>query len=267
MTKENSQNATELREKLAAIQHEIWAHWMKYLFSVGAVRGKDGAHIIYPKSVQRWKRQMQTPYNKLSEEEKESDRHQADKVLAVVQGQLQEQFLRLGEELRRKTAECDKLRVDIASLLGELIEERRQRNEANALLLETAQALGLDSDDVTWWQIIDELPQKAAELREKAQKQSEAIQREWLSPVEAEGLRRKLEQTTRNALEANRRWKDKYQASEAVIEAGRQFWQEYATLADDLPDDMRDYFRPCSYLAGRFADKLREVNREEETRN
>ena len=85
MITESSQ--AELREKLAQVQHEIWAHWMEYLFSVGAVRGRDSAHIIYPENVARWKRQMETPYDKLSEEEKESDRHQADKVLLVFQGQ------------------------------------------------------------------------------------------------------------------------------------------------------------------------------------
>ncbi len=73
-----------MREELAALMHEIWGDWMKYLFSKGAIRGKDRAHIIYPLNVQRWKRQMRTPYDELSEKEKDSDRQQADKVLALL---------------------------------------------------------------------------------------------------------------------------------------------------------------------------------------
>lgn len=73
-----------MREELAALMHEIWRDWMKYLFSKGAVRGKDRAHIIYPQNVQRWKRQMHAPYDTLSEKEKDSDREQADKVLALM---------------------------------------------------------------------------------------------------------------------------------------------------------------------------------------
>ena len=35
-------------------------------------------------AVDRWKRQMQTPYNDLSEEEKESDRKEADGMIAIL---------------------------------------------------------------------------------------------------------------------------------------------------------------------------------------
>jgi len=75
---------SELREQLAAIQHEIWSHWMEYLFSVTVSDG-DGARIPMDKAV-RWHRQMRTDYADLTEKEKESDRDQADKVLAVIEG-------------------------------------------------------------------------------------------------------------------------------------------------------------------------------------
>ncbi|MCP4405032.1 MAG: hypothetical protein GY801_47990 [bacterium] len=72
-----------LREKLAEIQHEIWAHWMKHQFSVGTFND-DGTWTMPCEKVQQWRRQMDTPYAELSEPEKESDREQADKILPII---------------------------------------------------------------------------------------------------------------------------------------------------------------------------------------
>ncbi|MCL4296170.1 MAG: hypothetical protein KJ077_10600 [Anaerolineae bacterium] len=72
-----------LREKLAALQHEIWSHWMRWQFSVGTFN-EDGSWTMPAEKAQRWQRQMNTSYSELSETEKESDREQADKVLAVL---------------------------------------------------------------------------------------------------------------------------------------------------------------------------------------
>ena len=71
-------------EKLAEVQHEIWAHWMKYLFETSALN-EDGSVTIPPDKVKRWKRQMNTRYSDLSQKEKESDVEQAHKVVAVIQ--------------------------------------------------------------------------------------------------------------------------------------------------------------------------------------
>ncbi len=73
----------ELRERLASVQHEIWAHWMRYLF-YKCVKNEDGSATIPAPLVERWQRQMSTPYSALTDQERESDRHQADKVLAVI---------------------------------------------------------------------------------------------------------------------------------------------------------------------------------------
>ena len=157
LTNKSGQNA-ELREKLAAVQHEIWAHWMKYLFSVTCARG--GEHTICYETAKRWKRQIGMPYNELSEREKESDRDQADKVLAIFSAeaaQFQEQFLRLGEELRRKTEECDKLRADIASLKWDYDEAMLQYDMAQKRACEAEAEL--------------------KQVRSQAQEQSEAVQR------------------------------------------------------------------------------------------
>lgn len=73
-----------LREHLAATQHEIWSHWMMYLFSASVDR-KDGAVVIPARFVARWREQMKTHYVLLSKQERESDLSQADKILTVLE--------------------------------------------------------------------------------------------------------------------------------------------------------------------------------------
>lgn len=70
-------------EVLAAVQHEIWSHWMKYLFSQCPEFGMGVSITRYipADKVIHWKRQMETPYAELSEKEKDSDRDQARKVM------------------------------------------------------------------------------------------------------------------------------------------------------------------------------------------
>jgi hypothetical protein len=60
-------------EILAEIQHEIWSRWMKYQFILCRER-ENGDLVIPAEKVERWMRQLQTPYNQLSEPEKQSDR-------------------------------------------------------------------------------------------------------------------------------------------------------------------------------------------------
>lgn len=70
-------------QRLADQQHEIWSHWMRYLFSCCAPAG-DGSMLIPVEKVERWQRQMQTPYGSLSEYEQGSDINQAMKIIAVL---------------------------------------------------------------------------------------------------------------------------------------------------------------------------------------
>jgi hypothetical protein len=73
-----------MRELLANLAHEQWSDWMTYLFSK-SMYNNDGSATIPAWAVERWNRQRQTPYSLLSEEEKESDREEADKMLIVFQ--------------------------------------------------------------------------------------------------------------------------------------------------------------------------------------
>ncbi|MGX9686248.1 hypothetical protein ACTQ9L_03785 [Deinococcus wulumuqiensis] len=65
------------------MQHEIWSHWMRYLFSVSH-ENEDGSVTIDRENVIRWKRQMQTKYSDLTDNEKKSDRDQALKVISAL---------------------------------------------------------------------------------------------------------------------------------------------------------------------------------------
>lgn len=71
------------REVLADVSHEIWASWMKWMLN-HAHRNPNGTVTLLSDDVQRWDRQIVTPYRDLSEREKEGDRQQADKILAAL---------------------------------------------------------------------------------------------------------------------------------------------------------------------------------------
>ena len=71
-----------MREKLADLAHDQWSGWMQYLFEK-SIFNKDGTITIPKWAVDRWTRQMQTDYKDLPEEEKESDRVEAEKMLAI----------------------------------------------------------------------------------------------------------------------------------------------------------------------------------------
>ena len=75
--------ATGLVERLAAIEHERWAHWQRYMHGQG-VRQPDGSLLLPAHLVQRWERQIDTPYEALTDAEKESDREQVRRYLPIL---------------------------------------------------------------------------------------------------------------------------------------------------------------------------------------
>jgi L-rhamnose mutarotase len=87
---------TELRgegplEALAELEHQQWAHWMRYLqvklkTIIEYEAGSEAWNRIEADPVmQRWVRQMETPYKDLSPKEKDSDREWAQKVLDLLE--------------------------------------------------------------------------------------------------------------------------------------------------------------------------------------
>lgn len=72
-----------MREKLAELCHYQWSGWMTYLYGKCSSNA-DGSLTIPPWAVARWARQMSTKYEHLQEVEKESDREEANRFLALL---------------------------------------------------------------------------------------------------------------------------------------------------------------------------------------
>ncbi len=72
-----------LIDKLAAIEHQRWAHWQRYLHDQG-VRLADGSLVLPARLVEKWDRQIETDYKDLAEREKESDREQVRRYLPII---------------------------------------------------------------------------------------------------------------------------------------------------------------------------------------
>lgn len=75
-----------MEEIMANKVHEVWCSWMSYVFSRSVE--EQGAVIIPKGLVDRWKRQINTPYEDLSEEEKTSDRVIAGEILKLMDGDI-----------------------------------------------------------------------------------------------------------------------------------------------------------------------------------
>jgi len=70
-------------EALAAIEHERWSHWQRYMHDKGKLQA-DGSLLLASELIQRWERQIATPYPALTEAEKESDRDQVRRYLRII---------------------------------------------------------------------------------------------------------------------------------------------------------------------------------------
>jgi hypothetical protein len=76
-----------LMEQLAAVEHDRWSDWQRYVHSK-CKRSPDGSLVIPAHLVERWETQINTPYADLSEPEKESDREQVRRYLPVIDAAL-----------------------------------------------------------------------------------------------------------------------------------------------------------------------------------
>jgi len=79
----NKDAKARIFEELASEQHNIWSHWMVYLFSV-CETNEDGSVTIPSNRVKWWTRQINTAYSDLSEKEKEGDREQVRKLVPIL---------------------------------------------------------------------------------------------------------------------------------------------------------------------------------------
>jgi len=78
-----------LRENLAELEHAQWAHWTEYMLD-----------NMTPENVARWKDRCQRPYSALTEQEKNSDRKWADKVLEIIATDILDEYPTLMQMVR-----------------------------------------------------------------------------------------------------------------------------------------------------------------------
>jgi hypothetical protein len=72
-----------LVEELAAIEHQRWSRWQRYLHSQ-CMHQPDGSLLIPCDLVKRWERQCETKYEELGDQERESDREQVRQYLPLI---------------------------------------------------------------------------------------------------------------------------------------------------------------------------------------
>jgi len=82
---DNSPNHAPLSrdESVADLVHDVWCGWMNYMFSKSVVNA-DGSVTIPADLVERWKRQANTIYEHLPENEKQSDKTIAAKYVELL---------------------------------------------------------------------------------------------------------------------------------------------------------------------------------------
>jgi hypothetical protein len=77
------QKLESLIDALAAIEHERWSHWQQYMHTK-AERQPDGSLLVPADLVRRWENQISTPYDQLTEKEKDSDREQVRRYFPLL---------------------------------------------------------------------------------------------------------------------------------------------------------------------------------------
>jgi hypothetical protein len=115
-----------LFEQLAAIEHERWAHWQRWMHDQGRRDERTRALVIPATLVDRWERQIATPYADLSEAEKASNREQIDQYWPLIEPLLAE-VERLREQLENARVDKDAAEQDSRSRFAE-VERLTQEN-------------------------------------------------------------------------------------------------------------------------------------------
>lgn len=70
-------------DNIASLVHTIWADWMQSVFD-RSVNYPDGTTIIPAGLATRWKRQIDTPYEDLTNKEQQSDIAIARRILKTI---------------------------------------------------------------------------------------------------------------------------------------------------------------------------------------
>lgn len=108
----------ELKEKLADIEHQRWSHWQEYC---NKVLREQVPKLGLEKALERWDRQINTPYAELSEKEKQSDRNQVERYWGLIEEYLDQ-------------AGREDVRKDTHNPLVEEVKEEAKKEMKNKLL-------------------------------------------------------------------------------------------------------------------------------------
>jgi hypothetical protein len=83
----------ELREKLAAIEHERWSDWQKWCHKVLAENMPSDVFqdYVWPILI-RWEKQADTAYKDLSDSEKASDMEQVDRYWPLIKAKVESEI-------------------------------------------------------------------------------------------------------------------------------------------------------------------------------
>ena len=76
----------KFREEIAAHCHEQWVGWMGRIFGYSGI-DRQGNCVVPRELYKRWRSLMKTSYDDLSEEEKDSDRKEADEFTSLFKNQ------------------------------------------------------------------------------------------------------------------------------------------------------------------------------------
>lgn len=141
----------ELKEKLADIEHQRWSHWQEYC---NKVLREQVPKLGLEKVLERWDRQINTPYAELSEKEKQSDRNQVERYWGLIEEYLDQTGR---EDVRKDTHD---------PLVEELKEEVRNKN-----LVAHVDVSGVDVE-VVEFDDLDTILTKAVEEARKSERET-----------------------------------------------------------------------------------------------
>lgn len=130
----------EFLEKLAAIEHNRWTDWQQWVHKCLKPNpmGEIFPYLLDPEWYERWDKQIETPYERLSESEKQSDRDQVmrywplivawhDRLVKEALREVDDGLLKLAEEnndnAQRMIAFLDARRLLIHDSLAQLTQK------------------------------------------------------------------------------------------------------------------------------------------------
>ncbi len=80
----------QLKEQLADIEHQRWAHWQRYCHSKMQTQSSPHGVVLPFDLYEHWERQINTPYAELSDIERQSDREQVDRYWPLIESLIEQ---------------------------------------------------------------------------------------------------------------------------------------------------------------------------------